>query len=124
MTSSPPCAARASAVLSTSANSPSPGARGVAKRALSVALTDAGIECVHLRGLGDPNEGREAARAGDYTRFEKVFGGHLKTETAPADLRTAMRLVGHPQQLMPTQYAGDMVPRHRLNIHDRSGSIT
>jgi uncharacterized protein (DUF488 family) len=67
--------------------------RGFAKRALSDALTDAGIEYVHLRGLGDPKEGREAARAGDYTRFKKVFGGHLKTETAQADLRTAMRLV-------------------------------
>jgi uncharacterized protein (DUF488 family) len=57
--------------------------RGFTKRALSVALADADMEYVHLRGLGE--EGREAARAGDYTRFKKVFGGHLKTETAQVD---------------------------------------
>jgi uncharacterized protein (DUF488 family) len=66
---------------------------GFAKRALSVALADADMEYVHLRGLGDPKEDREAARAGDCTRFKKVFGGHLKTEIAQADLQTAMRLV-------------------------------
>src|SRR3954453_21108705 len=42
--------------------------RGFAKRALSEALADAGIVYVHLRGLGDPKEGREAARVGDLVR--------------------------------------------------------
>lgn len=67
--------------------------KGFAKRALSEALANAGIEYVHLRGLGDPKEGREAARAGDVARFRKVFRSHMTTDAAQADLRTATRLV-------------------------------
>jgi len=67
--------------------------KGFAKRALSEALADAGIEYVHLRGLGDPKEGREAARAGEVTRFRKIFTSHMRSETAQADLRTAVSLV-------------------------------
>ena len=64
--------------------------KGFAKRALSEALADAGIKYVHLRGLGDPKEGREAARAGRLDEFALVFGTHMESETAQADLQTAM----------------------------------
>lgn len=67
--------------------------RGFAKKALSAALADAGIDYVHLRGLGDPKEGREAARAGDVARFQSVFTRHMRTEIAQADLGTAASLV-------------------------------
>jgi len=67
--------------------------KGFAKRALSQALADAGIDYVHLRGLGDPKEGREAARAGEVTRFRKIFISHMRSETAQADLRTAVSFV-------------------------------
>jgi uncharacterized protein (DUF488 family) len=36
--------------------------KGFAKTALSTALAVAGIEYVHLKGPGDPKDGREAAR--------------------------------------------------------------
>lgn len=67
--------------------------RGFAKRALSAALTDAGIGYVHLRGLGDPKAGRQAARAGDAARFRHVFTRHMRTEIAQVDLRRAADLV-------------------------------
>jgi uncharacterized protein (DUF488 family) len=67
--------------------------KGFAKRALSEGLEDAGIEYIHLRGLGDPKEGREAARAGDMTRFKRVFTAHMKTSVAQSDLRRAAELV-------------------------------
>ncbi|MFS3137652.1 DUF488 family protein [Gluconacetobacter sacchari] len=63
--------------------------RGFAKSALSSALLNSGIDYVHLRGLGDPKEGRLAARSGDYFRFERVFHQHMKTDAAQRDLRTA-----------------------------------
>jgi uncharacterized protein (DUF488 family) len=66
---------------------------GFAKRALSGTLANAGIEYVHLRGLGDPKEGREAARAGDVARFKRVFTSHMATTIAQADLRIAVQLV-------------------------------
>lgn len=44
---------------------------GFAKNALSKALAEAGIDYVHLKGLGDPKEGRDAARANDLETFLK-----------------------------------------------------
>jgi uncharacterized protein (DUF488 family) len=67
--------------------------KGFAKRALSEALIHAGIEYVHLRGLGDPKEGREAARAGNVAQFTRVFSRHMESEVAQADLQAAMRYV-------------------------------
>ncbi|HEY5329824.1 MAG TPA: DUF488 domain-containing protein [Acidobacteriaceae bacterium] len=67
--------------------------KGFAKKALSAALAGVGIEYVHLRGLGDPKPGREAARAGDDALFRKVFASHMDTVGARADLKVAERLV-------------------------------
>jgi uncharacterized protein (DUF488 family) len=67
--------------------------KGFAKKALSEALNHAGIEYIHLRGLGDPKEGREAARAGNLAQFRRVFGKHMKSERAQADLQSALRYV-------------------------------
>jgi uncharacterized protein (DUF488 family) len=67
--------------------------KGFAKKALSEALTHAGIEYVHLRGLGDPKEGREAARAGNLAKFTRVFSKHMESEIAQADLRSAVRYI-------------------------------
>ena len=67
--------------------------KGFAKTALSAALADAGISYVHLRELGDPKAGREAARAGNFGLFRTIFTSQMKTDGAQADLRTASRLV-------------------------------
>ena len=64
---------------------------GFSKRALAEALIGAGIDYVHLRGLGTPKAGRDAARAGDMKTFRRIFAGHMKTEAAQADLARAAR---------------------------------
>jgi uncharacterized protein (DUF488 family) len=66
---------------------------GFAKNALTTALTAVGIDYVHLKGLGDPKEGREAARAGDDGRFRRVFLAHMTTQVARADLAKAVEFV-------------------------------
>lgn len=66
--------------------------RGFAKNALSAAVTAAGISYVHLRGLGDPKEGREAARSSDIPKFLRIFTAHMNTEPAQADLVRAVEL--------------------------------
>ncbi|MBM3616495.1 MAG: DUF488 domain-containing protein, partial [Alphaproteobacteria bacterium] len=55
---------------------------GFSKSALSVALEGVGIRYRHFRELGDPKAGRLATRAGDYTRFRKIFSAHW---TAPIE---------------------------------------
>ncbi len=66
---------------------------GFAKKALTAALSDADIDYVHLKGLGDPKEGRMAARTGDDGRFRRVFSAHMRTEAAQVDLAKAVELV-------------------------------
>ncbi len=67
--------------------------KGFAKRALSEHLEAAGIEYVHVKALGDPKEGREAARRGDYEKFREVFTNHLDTLVAKDALSDAVNMV-------------------------------
>lgn len=46
---------------------------GFSKSALSAALSEVDIAYTHLRELGDPKEGRDAARAGDFDHFNAIF---------------------------------------------------
>lgn len=66
--------------------------KGFSKNILCAVLRANNIDYVHLKGLGDPKEGREAARAGDYKRFIQIFSSHMKTTQALSDLKTATEL--------------------------------
>jgi uncharacterized protein (DUF488 family) len=62
---------------------------GFSKSPLSAALTEAGIGYHHVRQLGDPKEGRDAARNGDIAGFKKIFSTHMAqqaTQQALAEL--------------------------------------
>jgi uncharacterized protein (DUF488 family) len=67
--------------------------KGFSKNGLSAALADVGIDYVHLPALGDPKPGRDAARAGDYKQFRKIFHNHLKTRKARDALSEAASIV-------------------------------
>jgi len=56
--------------------------KGFSKSALSEAVREVGIDYIHLRALGDPKEGREAARAGKYDQFASIFGAVMNSEEA------------------------------------------
>lgn len=74
---------------------------GFSKNALRENLALAQIQYVHLRNLGDPKEGREAARRGDYVEFRRVFSNQLATVAAQEDLAEAIRLAsGHSIALL------------------------
>lgn len=64
--------------------------RGFAKSALSQAVRDVGIEYIHLRELGDPKPGREAARAGEFKRFETIFRRHIERDASRTQLMEAV----------------------------------
>jgi uncharacterized protein (DUF488 family) len=74
---------------------------GFSKSALAENLEANGIAYVHLKGLGDPKPGREAARVGEYALFRRIFGRHMATDVAQRDLERAVELVrGQPCCLM------------------------
>jgi uncharacterized protein (DUF488 family) len=54
--------------------------KGFSKSALSEILADAGISYLHFKSLGDPKEGRDAAKSGNLTKFETVFLRHFAEE--------------------------------------------
>ena len=55
---------------------------GFSKTPLSNVLAEAGIDYVHLRALGTPAAGREAARAGRKVELEHIYAGQLETPEA------------------------------------------
>lgn len=58
---------------------------GFSKTPLRNALAEAGIDYVHLRALGTPAAGREAARAGRKAELETIYAGQLETPEAMAE---------------------------------------
>ena len=57
---------------------------GFSKTPLRGALAEVGIEYVHLRALGTPASGREAARKGRHAELERIYAGQLELPEAIA----------------------------------------
>jgi uncharacterized protein (DUF488 family) len=55
---------------------------GFAKSKLAANLATAGIDYLHLRGLGTPADGRAAARAGRHEEMRAIYLAHLATPGA------------------------------------------
>ena len=50
---------------------------GFSKSPLKAALTEAGIDYVHLKALGTPADGRQAARAGRQGDLKRIYAAQL-----------------------------------------------
>jgi uncharacterized protein (DUF488 family) len=50
---------------------------GFSKTPLKAALVEAGIDYIHLKALGTPADGREAARAGRQDDLERIYAAQL-----------------------------------------------
>lgn len=57
---------------------------GFSKTALAGGLAEEGIGYVHLRALGTPAEGREAARKGRHDDLARIYAGQLELPEAIA----------------------------------------
>jgi uncharacterized protein (DUF488 family) len=55
---------------------------GFSKTPLRTALGEHGIDYVHLKALGTPPEGREAARKGRHAELEQIYAGQLELPEA------------------------------------------
>ncbi len=58
---------------------------GFSKTVLRESLEADGIGYLHLRGLGTPKPGREAARRGRVAEMRAIYEAHLGSEAAMAD---------------------------------------
>lgn len=66
---------------------------GFSKSQLAAGLDERGISYLHLRGLGTPKNGREAARSGDIKALTKIYSAHLKTSQAKEEMDELAALV-------------------------------
>ncbi|UVK53152.1 DUF488 domain-containing protein [Mesorhizobium sp. AR02] len=60
---------------------------GFSKNSLRNHLENSSIDYRHEKILGDPREGRLAARSGDRPRFERIFRSHIANEAAGKIIR-------------------------------------
>jgi uncharacterized protein (DUF488 family) len=66
---------------------------GFSKNQLAAGLDERGISYLHLRGLGTPKDGREAARGGKFDALHRIYARHLKTPQAREELDELSGLV-------------------------------
>lgn len=65
---------------------------GFSKTILRTSLESEGIAYEHLRGLGTPKRGREAARKGRIAEMEAIFAEHMATPEAQDGLARAVSI--------------------------------
>jgi uncharacterized protein (DUF488 family) len=67
---------------------------GFSKKALAASLDEAGVAYVHLKPLGTPKAGREAARKGDTKTMQRIFEARLAEPESQLALAEAAELAG------------------------------
>jgi uncharacterized protein (DUF488 family) len=86
---------------------------GFSKSQLAAGLDERGIAYVHLRGLGTPKEGREAARSGHFDTLHKIYNAHLKTPQAKEQMDELASLVKSAGPVCLLCYERDHAHCHR-----------
>lgn len=66
---------------------------GFSKSTLAASLAEVGIGYVHLKALGTPKPGRDAAKRGDRATLETVYAGQLHLPEAQAQAAQMLELV-------------------------------
>ena len=89
---------------------------GFSKNQLAAGLDERGIAYVHLKALGTPKEGRQAARSGDYPKLEKIYSAHLKKPEARQDMDELAALVMKAGPVCLLCYERDHEHCHRRMI--------
>lgn len=91
---------------------------GFSKSALSLALIDAGIDYIHIPELGDPKEGREAARSGNFDLFREIFAGVMASNAAQSAM-SEIEALAEGRSICLMCYERDQHTCHRKIVADQ-----
>jgi uncharacterized protein (DUF488 family) len=91
---------------------------GFSKSVLAQSLAAAGIDYLHLRQLGTPKTGREAARHGRIDEMHAIYEDHLREPAALLELATA-RDVARERKAALLCYEADAHRCHRQIVAQR-----
>jgi uncharacterized protein (DUF488 family) len=94
---------------------------GFSKNQLAAGLDERGISYLHLRGLGTPKSGREAARSGKFELLHRIYAAHLKTVQAKEELDELSSLVRKSGPVCILCYERDHQHCHRQWIAEIIG---
>jgi uncharacterized protein (DUF488 family) len=73
---------------------------GFSKSSLAASLKEAGIAYVHLKALGTPKAGRDAAKKGDRVILEAVYDAQLELPEAQAQAAAMRALAGEKRSAL------------------------
>jgi uncharacterized protein (DUF488 family) len=94
---------------------------GFSKNQLAAGLDERGISYLHLRGLGTPKSGREAARSGKFELLHRIYAAHLKTVQAKEERDELSSLVRKSGPVCILCYERDHQHCHRQWIAEIIG---
>ena len=89
---------------------------GFAKTRLSANLAEAGIDYLHMRGLGTPSDGRAAARAGRHAEMRAIFERHLAKPETQFELESLAELVRLGRSICLLCFEADPAHCHRAIV--------
>src|SRR3977135_128133 len=89
------------------------GIPAFSKNQLAAGLHERGISYLHLRALGTPKDGRDAARSGKFDALHKIYAAHLKTPDAREELDELSALVKKSGPVCILCYERDHEQCHR-----------
>lgn len=90
---------------------------GFSKNVLAAGLREAGIDYVHLKALGTPPAGREAARKGRMEEMKRIFADQLETPEAGIDAARMIDLAGEKPSALVC-FERDPAGCHRTPLHE------
>lgn len=96
---------------------------GFSKSALRAALSEAGIDYHHIRQLGDPKPGREAARLGKFDLFLTIFSAHIDLPASRSALNEAVSLATEKRSVLVC-FERDPRHCHRTIVAERMAAIS
>jgi uncharacterized protein (DUF488 family) len=91
---------------------------GFSKRVLAASLEAAGVDYVHLRQLGTPKPGRDAAHKGRIDEMHAIYEAHLRDPAAQLELAKAVEIVRERKAALLC-YEADAARCHRTIVARR-----
>jgi len=96
---------------------------GFSKSTLAASLAEVGIGYVHLKALGTPKPGRDAAKRGDRATLEAVYAGQLNLPEAQAQAAQMLELAAEkPSALLCFERDPGMCHRTLLLAAEAQGA--
>ena len=91
---------------------------GFSKTLLGQSLRAEGVDYLHLRPLGTPKAGRDAARKGDVATMQAIFNAHMREPDAEAAFQQLRHVAGEKRVALLC-FEAEACGCHRAVLADR-----